>query len=67
MGPSRSVVSSFSLRSRISALSVDSGMPRGRAFSSSEMMRAKVTSVLSSFEALSMIWTSSPARTISAI
>jgi hypothetical protein len=51
----------------MSAFSVASGIPLGRAFSSSEMMSASVTSVLSSFVALSMIWTSSFARIISAI
>ena len=36
------------------------GTERGCDFSSSEMMSARVTSVLSSLVALSMIWTSSP-------
>jgi hypothetical protein len=46
---------------------VPRGTLRGWLFTSSEMISASVTSVLSSFVALSMIWTSSPARTIAPI
>ena len=60
MGPSRSWVRMRSPLFRISAFSVESGMPRGLVRSSSEMISASVTSVLSSFVALSMICTSSP-------